>query len=82
MLQESAGPACAAQHRAPQSPFPGPSLQATPEALPSPILRRLSSTSHSHAAPCRAVRPLALGGSRGGAPEDAKRALEFLSAPG
>ena len=33
-----------------QSPFPRPSPQGTPEALPSPILRRLSSTSHSHAA--------------------------------
>jgi len=58
-------------------------------------LRHLSSTSHSHAAPCAAWRrgvpaglprgagwPAArtLGGSRGCAPADAKRALEFLSA--
>ena len=72
-----------------QSPFPRPSPQGTPEALPSPILRRLSSTSPSHAAPCTAWRrgapagwpaPRALGGSRGCVPEDAKSALEFLSA--
>ena len=39
-----------------QSPFPRPSPQGTPAALPSPILRRLSSTSHSHAAPCAVCR--------------------------
>ena len=38
----------------PKSPFPRPSPQGTPEALPSPILRRMSSTSQSHAAPCSA----------------------------
>jgi len=35
----------------PQPPFPRPSPQGTPEARPSPILGRLSSTSHSRAAP-------------------------------
>ena len=34
----------------PKSPFPRPSSQGTPEALSSPILRRLSSTSASRAA--------------------------------
>jgi hypothetical protein len=38
----------------PKSPFPRPSPQGTPETLPSSILRRLSSTSQSHAAPCSA----------------------------
>ena len=33
-------------------PFPRPSPQGTPEALLSPILRRLSSTSQSRATPC------------------------------
>jgi len=36
--------------RLPTSPFPRPSPQGTPEARPSPILRRLSSTSQSRAA--------------------------------
>jgi hypothetical protein len=43
------------------SPFPKPSSQGTAEALPSPILRRLSSPSESRAAP----RPWARGKSRG-----------------
>jgi len=34
----------------PKSPFPRPSPQGTPEARPSPILRRRSSTSQSRAA--------------------------------
>ena len=37
-----------------KSPFPKPSPQGTPEALPYPILRRMSSTCHSHAALCSA----------------------------
>jgi hypothetical protein len=40
----------------PKSPFPRPAPQGTPERpLPSPILRHMSSTSQSHAAPCSAV---------------------------
>ena len=37
------------------SPFPRASPQGTPEALPYPILRRLSSTSHRRAMPSAAV---------------------------
>jgi hypothetical protein len=55
-----------------QPPFPGPSPQGTPEALPSPILRRLSSRpwpSSNLPAAARAGQPFALcssaaGGSR------------------
>ena len=46
-------------------PFPRPSPQGTPEALPSPILRRLSSTSQSRAAPRCAVLRAAPAGCRG-----------------
>ena len=59
----------------PKSPFPRPSPQGTPEALPSPILRHLSSTRQSHASPASAVRRLDSGllrrGCRGarGAPQ-------------
>ena len=49
----------------PKSPFPRPSPQGTPEALPSPILRRMSSTSQSHAAPCSAWLRGAPAGGRG-----------------
>src|SRR5262249_24012225 len=51
------------------SPFPKPSPQGSPEALPSPILRRLSSTSESRAVPCaawcRGCWRVARGGWRG-----------------
>jgi len=52
----------------PTSPFPRPSPQGTPAALPSPILRRLSSTS-----PPRAARRSSRGaqGSGGRGPEHA-----------
>jgi hypothetical protein len=43
--------------RLPKSPVPRPSPQGTPEALPYPILRRLSSTSTGGAAP-RAARAM------------------------
>ena len=42
--------------RLPKSPVPRPSPQGTPEALPYPSLRRLSSTSQRHAAPRSAAR--------------------------
>jgi hypothetical protein len=65
-----------------QSPFPRPSPQGTPEALPSPILQRLSSTSQSHAAPCAAWRR----GVPAGLPRSAGRAgvstARALGAPG
>src|SRR5712691_3324957 len=47
-------------------------MRMTPEALPSSILRRLSSTSQSHAAPCYALlraAPAGGGGARGGRKE-------------
>ena len=53
-----------------QSPFPRLSPQGTPEALPYSILRRLSSTSQSHAAPCAAWRR----GVPAGLPRSAGRA--------
>jgi len=40
-----------------QPSVPGPAPQGTPEALPYPILRRLSSTSHSRAVLRRAAPP-------------------------
>ena len=46
-----------------------PSLPATPTALPSPILRRLSSTSQSRAAPCSAWFRGAAGGTASAAGE-------------
>jgi hypothetical protein len=49
----------------PTSPFPRPSPQGTPEARPSPILRRLSSTSQRRAAPRSAVLWAAPAGCRG-----------------
>ena len=50
----------------PKWPFPRPSAQGTPEALPSPILRRLSSTAHPS---CDALRLAA--GRSGGLPRRA-----------
>jgi hypothetical protein len=48
--------------------IPPPAFQATPTALPYPILRRLSSTSQSGAAPCFAwLRDAPAGGQGGGA---------------
>jgi hypothetical protein len=48
-------------HNAPPSPFPETFPPGPPEALPYPILRRMSSTSQSRAAPryalLRAARP-------------------------
>jgi len=41
----------------PTLPFPMPSPQSTPEALPYPILRRLSSTSESRAVGRSGGRP-------------------------
>ena len=51
----------------PTSPLPRPSPQGTPAALPSPILRRLSSTSPRRTAVLRAARarPPEPGGRRG-----------------
>ena len=49
----------------PKSPFPRPSPQGPPEARPSPILRRMSSTSQSRAAPRSAVLWAARAGCRG-----------------
>ena len=47
------------------SPLSQPAPQGTPEARPSPILRRLASTSQSRAAPCYALLRAALAGCRG-----------------
>jgi hypothetical protein len=46
--------------------FPRPSPKGTPEALPSPILRRLSSASQSRAAPLYSMLRAAPAGGQGG----------------
>ena len=60
----------------PESPFPKPSPQGTPEALPYPILRCMSSTCHSHAALCSAWLRGALG-----APQEPCRLIARLVHP-
>ena len=73
-----------------QPSFPRPSPQGPPAALPYPILRRLSSTSHRRAVPRSAWLRATRAGGRGarGGQESApvggarvKSALNFLSAP-
>ena len=80
-------PVCISPPRISQPPVPRPSPQGTPEALPYPILRRLSSTSQSRAAPRYAMLRAARAGCRGalGTPhEPARRGRRrgALGAPG
>ncbi len=70
-----AGQSVPAPPLVPESAFPRPSPQGTPEALPYSILRRLSSTSQSHVAPCAAWRRGAPAGLPRGAGWPAARAL-------